>query len=70
MTITPDALADVMPSATPTEADLTAWEALPRDQQLRRMQKVFDDPACSTVTKSSMNDVLRRARSRAGVAHG
>ena len=61
---------DVMPSATPSEAELAAWEALPRDEQLRRMRAFFDDPACSKVSPNSMDDILRRARARAGVDHG
>jgi hypothetical protein len=36
-----DAIADVMPSATPTEEEIRAWEALPRDEQLRRMRAVL-----------------------------
>jgi hypothetical protein len=70
MTTTPDLLADVMPSATPTEAELLAWEALPRDEQLRRMQKFFDDPACSKVSTYTMDDILREACAEAGIPHG
>jgi hypothetical protein len=33
-----DNLSDVMPSATPSEEDIRRWEALPRDEQLRRLR--------------------------------
>jgi hypothetical protein len=29
-------LSDVMPSAVSTEDDIAAWQALPREEQLRR----------------------------------
>jgi hypothetical protein len=57
-------LADVMPSATPTEDDIRAWEALPRDEQLRRLRAALTHPDCSTTTPESMDDVLAAARAR------
>ncbi len=59
----------VMPSATPTEAEIAEWEALPRDEQLARMRAFFADPACSQVSSSTMDDILREACAEAGIPH-
>ena len=54
----------VMPSATPTEAELAAWSTLPRDEQLRRYQEALAHPDCSVPTDDSMSDILAAARQR------
>jgi hypothetical protein len=61
---TPDSLADLMPSATPSEEDIRRWEALPRDEQLRRLRAALTHPDCSTVTSDSMSEVLSAARAQ------
>jgi hypothetical protein len=60
-----DSLADVMPSAVPSEEDIRKWEALPRDEQLRRLRASLTHADCTTATNESMNDILEAARSRA-----
>jgi hypothetical protein len=65
MSDTTNNLADVMPSATPSEEDIRKWEALPRDEQLRRLRATLMHPDCSAATPDSMNDVLEAARVRA-----
>jgi hypothetical protein len=55
----------VMPSATPDEADIAAWAALPRDEQVRRYQELLRDPACNTFTSDRFDDILAAARQRA-----
>jgi hypothetical protein len=62
--------ADVMPSATPSEEDIRAWEALPRDEQVRRMRATLTHPDCSTATDDSMGDILAAARARDGSSRG
>ena len=64
MSDTTDKVADVMPSATPSEDDIRKWEVLPRDEQLRRLRAALEHPDCSTATPDSMNDVLAAARTR------
>ena len=59
-----DNLVEVMPSATPSEDDIRRWEALPRDEQLRRLRAVLTHPDCATVASDSMYDVLIAARAR------
>jgi hypothetical protein len=54
----------VMPSATPTEAELSAWADLPRDEQVRRYQEMFQHPDCSTFTADTADDILAAARQR------
>jgi hypothetical protein len=55
----------VMPSATPTEEQIRIWQALPRDEQLRRLSVALTRPDCATVTTASMDEILAEARARA-----
>jgi hypothetical protein len=55
---------DVMPSATATEAEIAAWNALSRDQQVHRYREVLARPACDAITDDSMSDILAAARRR------
>jgi hypothetical protein len=70
MSDTTGKLADVMPSATPSEEDICNWETLPRDEQLRRLRTVLTHPDCATVTRETMSDVLTEARSQADSRRG
>lgn len=70
MSNTTDKLADVVPSATPSEEDLRKWEALPRDEQLRRLRAALAHPDCGTPTADSMSEVLAAARSRVDSRRG
>ena len=59
------------PSATPTEAELAEWAALPRDEQVRRYQDFFRHSDCNTFTTDSPDDILAAARQRvAARRHG
>lgn len=54
-----------VPSALPpTEAELAAWEALSRDEQLRRYQEAVNGPDAARVSAATMADVLTAARQR------
>jgi hypothetical protein len=64
MSQTTDKSIRVMPSATPTEAELAAWADLPRDEQVRRYQEALAHADCSTLTDDSMSDILAAARRR------
>lgn len=57
----------VMPSATPSEDEIAAWEALPRDEQMRRMRALLSSEEASTATDSTMAEILAEARRRADV---
>ena len=65
MSQTTDKSTRVMPSATPTEAELAAWAALSREEQVRRYQEALAHPDCSVPTDDSMSDILAAARQRA-----
>lgn len=65
-----DHLAQAMPSATPTEDDIRKWDALPRDEQLRRLRAALTRPDCTTATPDTMNDILAEARARADSSRG
>ena len=53
-----------MPSATPSEADIAAWNELTRDEQLRRMREYLTHPDCSTPSNMMVDGILTRAQSR------
>jgi hypothetical protein len=65
-----DKLARVMPSATPSDAELAAWAALPRDEQVRRYQEALAHPDCSTPTDDTMSDILAAAQQRVATRNG
>jgi hypothetical protein len=65
-----DSHTDAMPSATPSEEDIRQWEALPRDEQLRRLRAALTHSDCSTATPDSMTDVLAAARKRVETRRG
>ncbi len=61
----------VMPAGAPTESELDAWTALPRDEQVRRYQEMFRHPDCNTFTTDTPDDILAAARQRvAARRHG
>ncbi len=66
---TTDKVTHVMPSATPTEAEIAAWAALPRDEQVRRYQELFQHSDCNTFTTDTPDDILAAARQRVAARH-
>jgi hypothetical protein len=59
------ALSDtVMPSAVMSEDEIAAWNSLSREEQMRRMDKLFQDPDCLTPSDRTFEQVLERARAR------
>ena len=46
----------------PTEAELTAWQALSRDEQLTRYRQALHQADCDRISGATMNDVLAAAR--------
>jgi hypothetical protein len=65
-----DSIVEVMPSATPTEEEIRAWQALPRDEQLHRLRAALTHPDCGIPTTDTMRDVLVQARARAESRRG
>jgi hypothetical protein len=55
------------PPLPPTEAELEAWNALTRDEQIARYREYLSHPDCERVSSATMADVLAEARER--VAH-
>ena len=70
MTDAAEILSHVTPSATPSDADLVAWQALSRDEQLRRLRNRLAHSACTSVSTATVSDVLGRARAAAKLRHG
>jgi hypothetical protein len=61
---TTDTLTDVIPSATPSDAEIAAWHALPRDEQLRRLRAAVTHPDATTVSSGGMADVWDKIKAR------
>ncbi len=55
----------VMPSATPSTEDIEKWNALARDEQLRRLRAALTHPDCAVPASETMSDILVEARARA-----
>ncbi|WP_448031016.1 hypothetical protein [Bradyrhizobium liaoningense] len=64
MSRTTNQLANLTPSAAPSEAELEAWANLPRDEQVRRYQALFAQPDCNEFTSHTPDDILAAARLR------
>jgi hypothetical protein len=64
MSQTTDKRTRTLPLATPTEAELAAWDSLSRDEQVRRYQEMFRHPDCNTFTTDTPEDILVAARQR------
>jgi hypothetical protein len=54
----------------PTEAELAAWNALTRDEQIARYRRYLTDPDCHRVSSATMADVLAEARERVAARRG
>lgn len=52
----------VMPSATPTKAEVAAWHRLSADEQLRRYREALHHPGANTVSSLTTDDILALAR--------
>ena len=48
----------------PTEAELAAWRALSRDEQLARYRDALQGPDAGRVSEATMADILTAARQR------
>ena len=57
-------LSNVMPSAAPSDEDIAAWNALTRDEQLRRMRAYLTHPDCSTPSNSTVEEIVARAQAK------
>ena len=60
---------DVVPSATPTEAEIAAWQSLPRDEQVRRMQLALAHADCSIVSNATMAGIRAEGHALAMKRH-
>jgi hypothetical protein len=48
----------------PTDAELAAWNALTRDEQLARYREYLSHPDCDRVSSATMADIFNEARAR------
>jgi len=70
VTETVENLSRVVPSAAPCDDEIAAWQALPRDEQLRRLQARLTHPDCAAVSDATMSDILNRAQAAAKLRQG
>jgi hypothetical protein len=49
----------------PSEAELEAWRALTREEQIARYREYLSHPDCDRVSDASMAEILAEARARA-----
>ena len=54
----------LVPCATPTTDDIQRWQALPRDEQLKRQHETLTQAINSGVSKRLMNDIKQDALKR------
>ena len=54
-----------MPSATPSDEEIAAWEKLSREEQLERLRLEMAHPDCDRVSTDTVADILTLARERA-----
>ena len=54
----------------PTEADLDAWNALTREEQVARYREYLSHPDCDRVSDATMAEILEEARARVAVRSG
>jgi hypothetical protein len=67
-----DSQTRAMPSPLPpTEAELAEWNALSREEQVRRYREALSHPDCDVVTDTTMAEILVEAQARvAARRHG
>lgn len=65
MTENADKLSEVKPSAAPIDAEIAAWQTLPREEQLRRLSEKLEHADCSAVSTATMSDILTGLQSKA-----
>jgi hypothetical protein len=70
MSETTESMSRVFPSAAPSDDEIAAWQSLPRDEQLRRLQARLTHPDCAAVSDATMSDILSRAQAAAKLRHG
>ena len=58
-------LTEVMPSTTPSDEEIAAWEKLSREEQLERLRLEMAHPDCDLIATDTMADILALARQRA-----
>lgn len=62
---------DIMPSATPSDDEIRRWQALPRDEQTKRLRKTLDEADASGMSNRTMDDIEAAAQRRlATMRHG
>jgi len=51
-----------MPSAAPTQDEIRRWQALPREEQLKRLRQALDAGFASGISERGIDDIIAEAR--------
>lgn len=60
-----DTIDDIMPSAAPSEEDIRRWQALPEDEQKKRLQKAIEDGFNSGISNRTVDEIWESAKAKA-----
>ena len=61
---------NLLSALPPTEAELAAWNALTRDEQIAQYRTLFDQIDCNTFTSDTPDDILKAAEARVVARRG
>ena len=51
--------------STPTDDEIRAWEALPREEQLAQLRALFDSSECNEASRLTFAEIIAAARLKA-----
>ena len=60
---------NAMPSATPNDGEIAAWDHLSREEQLRRYRQALTHPDRCMASDDTMGDILASAKERVAARH-
>jgi hypothetical protein len=54
-------IVDIYPSATPSPDEVKAWQALDREEQVKRIRELLDEAEKSGFVEASMEEIIKEA---------
>ncbi len=66
----PKYIDDIMPSAAPTDDEIRRWQALPVEEQRKRLEKAVLDGFNSGISDRSIEDIIADCRKKIGLDCG
>lgn len=53
---------NITPLATPTEDEVSRWQALPRDERVKRLRQTLSEAATSGISDKAMDEIETAAK--------